>query len=125
MITAQSQLLHKTSLNLVFHRNFAWINWLGYVTFVQSIIDNYKPYNSNLQVFLACGPMISDPCCTYVQNVVDTLNQSNNGIAHFIDMQNILSYPDDYGCSGHPNVIGDQKMAKIAIPIIQQVMEWW
>jgi len=32
---------------------------------------------------------------------------------YFINMQKILTYPDDYGCDGHPNVAGHAKMAKV------------
>jgi len=88
----------------------------GYINFIKYIRSQYAPANPTL--FLACGPMISDPCCTYVQNVASSVN------ATFIDMQNILSPPIDYGCDGHPSVSGHWKMAEIAGPIIQKTMGW-
>ena len=62
----------------------------GYKQFIQSIRTQYT---QAVPIFLACGPMISDPCCTYVQNVVASENN-----CHFINLQNILT-SDEYGVS--------------------------
>ncbi|KAF2077153.1 hypothetical protein CYY_001538 [Polysphondylium violaceum] len=86
----------------------------GYISFVNFIKSKYT---NNPTFFLACGPMIGNPCCQYVQNVATTVN------AIYIDMQGILN-TNDYGCNGHPNVSGHSKMASIASPIIQKNMGW-
>ena len=105
---------------------------LGYVNFVNYIRGKYAS-NSNLKIFAACGPLISNPCCELVQKVAIQQN------LEFIDLQNILTYPgtsftkftlfntnlDDYGCDYHPAVSGQQKMADTALPIIRQVMNWY
>jgi hypothetical protein len=62
--------------------------------------------------------VIGDPCCSYVSNVANAMN------ATYISLQNILTYPDDYGCLGHPNVVGHAKMAETVAPYIKKVMGW-
>jgi hypothetical protein len=48
-----------------------------------------QAYGEDMIFFLACGPMISNPCCEYVQNVV-----SREYRTHFINMQNLLTEED-------------------------------
>jgi len=88
----------------------------AYVAFVKRILNNYatKPP----QIFLMCGPMITDPCCQYVQDAATAIK------ATYIDVQKILVDPTDIGCASHPNVSGHQKMANIAIPVVKKVMGW-
>ena len=104
------------------------MNFLNYIT------GQYN--NSNLQVFLVCGPLIGDPCCSYVQQVATSMGSR----FHYIDMQGILNTTNghgkrkndtfiiniyiDLGCDYHPNVMGEQKMADAAIPTIATVMGW-
>jgi hypothetical protein len=38
---------------------------------VEYIYSQYKGNHETPHFFLACGPMISQPCCSYVKNVVD------------------------------------------------------
>jgi len=87
----------------------------GYINFVNYIKQQYS--NRLPTIFLVCGPLISDPCCSYVQNVATIVG------AVYIDMQGILNQ-NDYGCNGHPNTSGHAKMASIASPIIQKNMGW-
>ncbi|KYQ93365.1 esterase [Tieghemostelium lacteum] len=86
-----------------------------YVQFIQFIQSKYT--ESNPKFFLICGPMIGGPSCLYVETVAQLTNST------YIDMQNILE-EDEYGCAGHPNVLGHVTMAKLAIPVIQDVMNW-
>lgn len=62
----------------------------GYYEFIARI--RYV-YGMDLPLFLVCGPMIGDPCCQYVQEVV-----SNVDGAHYVDLQNIL-VSGDFGVS--------------------------
>ncbi|GAM17045.1 hypothetical protein SAMD00019534_002200 [Acytostelium subglobosum LB1] len=87
-----------------------------YTNLVKAI---HNIYSNKPKIFLACGPMIGDPCCSYVQSVADSID----GVT-YIDMQNILVTANDIGCRGHPGKTGNIKMANIACPIIQKVMEW-
>jgi len=84
--------------------------------FLGLLSTNYKP---DTQYFLVCGPLISNPCCEYVQNVVS----SSSDNVHYVDMQNILDN-SDRGCNYHPNVSGHLKMFNVLSPIMQKVMKW-
>jgi len=91
----------------------------GYNKFIANIKAWYSR-NPGLRFFLACGPLIFNPCCEYVKAVA----MSNGPNFHFIDMQGILQYPADYGCDYHPNIEGHKKMAAVAQPIIKAAMGW-
>ncbi|EFA85965.1 esterase [Heterostelium album PN500] len=86
-----------------------------YINLIQTI-NNWYP--NKPKIFLVCGPMISGAVCDYVESVSETVES-----ATYIDLQNILD-DSDYGCNGHPNQSGHAKMAEIAYPIIQKVMQW-
>jgi len=88
----------------------------GYSNFIKLIRSKYAP--AAPKIFLACGPLIRDPCCEYVQSVANITGST------FIDLQGILTFPDDYGCDYHPNVSGHAKMANISVPIISRVLGW-
>jgi len=90
----------------------------AYRAYLQAIRASYAP--NTIVFFLVCGPLIGNPCCTYVQDVVREEN-SNNVV--YVDLQNILN-GNDYGCDGHPNVSGHAKMAAGTYPVIQKRMDW-
>eukprot|EP01119_Soliformovum_irregulare_P010139 TRINITY_DN2472_c0_g4_i1.p1 TRINITY_DN2472_c0_g4~~TRINITY_DN2472_c0_g4_i1.p1 ORF type:complete len:353 (-),score=58.12 TRINITY_DN2472_c0_g4_i1:151-1176(-) len=89
----------------------------AYVSLIASLRSRYG--RSDLPIFAVCGPLIGDPCCQYVENV--SKMESN---VHFVNLQNILSFPQDYGCDGHPNYIGHEIMATKTIPYIESVLGW-
>jgi len=89
----------------------------GYQNYIEAIRTSYTPHNPT--IFLACGPLIGDPCCSYVQDVV-----GNDTSLTFINLQNILQFPEDYGCDYHPNYLGHMLMANITIPVVGKVMGW-
>jgi len=88
----------------------------SYKTFITLIRNRY---GNNIQLFLVCGPMIGNPCCQYVQQVVLD-NQPN---VHYVDLQGILQQ-SDLGCDYHPNVSGHTKMADKTIPVIASALNW-
>jgi len=90
----------------------------GYNNFLNFI---WSKYGKSIKLFLVCGPLIGNPCCQYVQAIVS--QHSGQGV-NYVNLQNILTYPQDYGCDGHPNVSGHAKMAANTIPIIKSVMGW-
>jgi len=90
----------------------------GYQNFIAFLLGNYQ----QVHIFLVCGPLINNPCCSYIQDVVKT-KSINFPTIYYVDMTNILN-STDYGCDGHPNVSGHQKMANVAIPTIKKVMGW-
>ncbi|EGG17740.1 esterase [Cavenderia fasciculata] len=86
----------------------------GYLAFIQLLKSKYT---NNPTFFLACGPMISNPCCQYVKDIATQTGST------FINLQGLLT-PESTGCAGHPNQLGHTYMAKVAFPIIQQTMDW-
>ncbi|KAM9984121.1 hypothetical protein ACTFIZ_003822 [Dictyostelium cf. discoideum] len=88
----------------------------GYIEFIKTIKSNYA--QAEPEIFLICGPMIGNPCCEYVANVSTLIG------ATYIDAQNILTEPTDFGCNGHPSLTGHQKLGAVVSPVIQKVMKW-
>lgn len=88
----------------------------AYHQFLATIRD---AYGTQTVFFLVCGPMSSATVsCPYVEQVARTeLN------AHYVDMSDILS-SSDYGCGGHPNILGHRKMADTLIVAIESVLHW-
>jgi len=76
-------------------------------------------YGAKLHLFLVCGPMIGNPCCQNVKQVVAE-NQPN---VHFVDLEGILQQ-SDLGCDYHPNVAGHKKMADLTVPVIAAALNW-
>ncbi len=68
------------------------------------IRDKYSSVADKQHIFLVCYPSASEPLCSYVQNVVNTERAQGFSNVHYIDLGDILVYPDDYGCDLHPNV---------------------
>jgi len=90
----------------------------GYNNFLNFL---WSKYGKSIKIFLVCGPLIGNPCCQYIQDIVS--QHSSQGV-YYVNLQNILIYPQDYGCDGHPNVAGHAKMAAKTIPVVKQVMGW-
>lgn len=90
----------------------------GYINFVHYM----KQYYPNAHIFAACGPMTRNPCCTYVQHIVEKLSQEYNNV-HYLDLQ-IAWTPEDIGCAGHPSVLMHTKMAKRTTEAIANVLHW-
>ena len=89
----------------------------GYIrllTFIRS------KYGSAPHIFLACGPMIGDPCC---ENVKSVAAQFADPAVHYVDLRFII-LPEDIGCDGHPSVQGHTKMANLLIPQISKYLNW-
>ncbi|KYR02412.1 esterase [Tieghemostelium lacteum] len=92
----------------------------------QNFVDTYidfigylkNQYSNNPQFFILCGPMISNPCCNYVEMVASKTNSV------YIPLQNILN-SKNMGCGGHPNYQAHQIMANMIVPIIQDTMNWY
>jgi len=81
-------------------------------------------YGKDVSIFTLCGPLIGDPCCSYIQNITKTLNSQGDSKVYYVDMQNILVYPQDYGCDWHPAVSGQQKMSDILVSALKSKLGW-
>jgi len=91
---------------------------------LEDFIDDIQTkYSSNTTVVLTCGPMVVVPLCNFTQNVVDKM-WNNGKPVYYVSFDGILNFPSDYGCDGHPNHVGQQKMAEITIPVLKKILDW-
>jgi len=88
----------------------------AYRQFIQRLQNEYSP---DTKFFLVCGPMLDTPCMT-----IESLVRSYPKNVYFVNLQNILVWPNDYGCDGHPNIAGHAKMAKLTSPVVRSAMNW-
>jgi lysophospholipase L1-like esterase len=95
----------------------------GYLKLIAKI---RTAYGSQTQIFCVVGPMIDEPCYSYVKEMVEMQQNANNDSRiHFIGIpKSILSVEKDYGASGHPGGDGQKKMAQLVAPVISTVMSW-
>lgn len=90
------------------------------------LIDKVRSLYPNVTIFCVIGPMVEEPCESYIREVVKE-QQSRTGImhdVHFIDIHRYIMNVDDWGCDMHPNVFGSMKMADVMVPIIRLWMNW-
>ena len=90
------------------------------------LIGAIRKYYGDVPVFCAVGPMIDQPCYSYVKEVVDQsrIKYSTKKI-YFIGMPiELLNTSDDLGSDYHPSWKGQRKMAAHMAPIISNVMGW-
>lgn len=94
----------------------------GYEKLINKIFDAY----GEIPVFCIVGPMIDEPCYSYVKEVVGrfrTTYQKQN--VYFVGIPGYLMVRDkDLGADSHPNYSGQRKMAAHVLPVISGVMGW-
>lgn len=95
----------------------------GYLKLIAQI---RAAYGNQAQIFCIVGPMIDEPCYSYVKEVVEIQRITNSDPhIHFIGIpKSILSLEKDYGAAGHPGGDGQKKMAQMVAPVISTVMNW-
>lgn len=94
----------------------------GYVNMIGAI----RKYYGDVPVFCVVGPMIDQPCYSYVKEVVDQCRiKYSTSKVYFIGMPiELLNTSDDLGSDYHPSWKGQRKMAAHMAPIISNVMGW-
>jgi len=76
-------------------------------------------------IFCVCGPMIGEPCASYIEEVVEQCQQINaNKEVYYIPISTSLLTMADRGSDWHPNIQGQQKITNVILPIIQDTMNW-
>lgn len=81
------------------------------------LIDQYRAaYGDKVPIFLMCGPLIGNPCCEYVQQVVKLATNT-----FYIPVPPLE--PIDIAC-GHPSKRGHEVMFSDAYSVIASVMNW-
>ncbi len=92
----------------------------------EGLITHVRQVYGNLPIFCIVGPMINEPCYSYVKEMVENyklLNKSAN--INFIGIPNELTNgKGDLGSDSHPSAQGQKKMAAMIAPVISSVMGW-
>ncbi len=94
----------------------------GYENLINEITNQY----GELPIFCVVGPMIDEPCYSYVKQMVDdfrNIYQKKN--IYFIGIPAYLTNPEkDLGSDYHPNYSGQRKMAGHVLPVMATVLGW-
>ncbi len=94
----------------------------AYEKLIQEVLRQY----GDLPVFCVVGPMIDEPCYSYVKEMVEnfrSLQQKRN--IYFVGIPTYLIDPGkDNGSDTHPNYSGAKKMAAHVLPVIASVLGW-
>jgi lysophospholipase L1-like esterase len=92
----------------------------------EKLIQQVRLAYGTIPVFCIVGPMIDEPCYSYVKEVVHSF-----GILYgdynvfFIGIPSaLLNSKEDLGADSHPSDEGQQKMASHIIPVIATVTGW-
>ena len=89
------------------------------------LINRVQSHYSEVTIFCICGPMIGEPCASYINEVVNLCRQNNvNKNVHYIGISTALLTMSDRGSDWHPNIQGQQKIADVIIPVIMDTMNW-
>jgi lysophospholipase L1-like esterase len=94
----------------------------GYNKLINEVLRQY----GEIPVFCVVGPMIDEPCYSYVKEMVESFrseNQKKN--VFFVGIPTYLMDPEkDLGSDTHPNYQGQRKMAAHVLPVISSVLGW-
>ena len=92
----------------------------------ENLIDNVVKQYGEIPVFCIVGPMIDEPCYSYVKQMVDDLRniyQKRN--IYFVGIPTYLMNPEkDLGSDTHPNYSGQRKMAAHVLPVMSSILGW-
>lgn len=93
----------------------------GYTKLIHEVFQQY----GKIPVFCVVGPIIDEPCYSYVKEMVEDLRAANNSNVYFLGIPTYLMDPEkDLGSDTHPNYSGQRKMAGHVLPVIASVMKW-
>lgn len=90
-----------------------------------NLIERVRSLYPGVTIFCVCGPMIEEPCFTFIKEIVDQ-EQAKTVIpsVYFIGIPKKIMSDADWGCDWHPNIQGMRKMADIIVPEIRLRMKW-
>jgi lysophospholipase L1-like esterase len=94
----------------------------AYSKLIRKVFSLYPGVN----IFCVSGPMIGEPCLSYVKEIVEE-NQKSRGEKNnlfFIEIDRKAMKTTDWGCDWHPNISGSKKMAEIISAELKKRMNW-
>lgn len=94
----------------------------GYENLILRVQKNYP----GVPVFCIVGPMIDEPCYSYVKEMVEAFRQVHQvSNVYFVGVPTYLMIPGhDLGADSHPNYSGQKKTASFLVPVMSSVLGW-
>jgi lysophospholipase L1-like esterase len=94
-------------------------------TAYQNLIDRIRNLYHGVNIFCLCGPMIEEPCLSYIKEVVKLdQDKKRDKDVFFIEIPRSIMTDNDWGCDMHPNMRGMIKIANIIADEIKARMYW-
>lgn len=92
----------------------------------ENFIVRIKELYNDVYVVCVTGPMVDEPCSTYVDEMVEDFKYVYNTdrITHVNLPIPLLNGRKDLGSDWHPSFLGHQKIARSLIPVISSIMNW-
>lgn len=92
----------------------------------EKLINEVRKQYGDLPIFCVVGPMIDEPCYSYVKEMVDDFRevyQRKN--VYFVGIPTyLMNREKDLGSDSHPNYLGQRKMAAHVLPVISSILGW-
>jgi lysophospholipase L1-like esterase len=91
----------------------------------KKLINRVRALYPGVLIFCICGPMIEEPCFSYINEVVtEEGTNKNQPDIFFVGIHRKIMSDSDWGCDSHPNMQGMRKMADLLIAEIRRRMNW-
>jgi len=89
------------------------------------LIHRVRAQYPGVEIFCLCGPMIGEPCWSYIKEVVDREEKGKRDKdVFFVGIEKKMLNDTDWGCDMHPNVYGMAKMTDILVAAMKMRMNW-
>ena len=98
----------------------------SFLSAYKQLISEVRITHGTVPVFCVVGPMINEPCFTYVKELTRYFrNEGNDDQVYFSGLpDNLLNQDEDLGSDWHPSYRGQQKIAAQLLVPIATVKEW-
>lgn len=93
-----------------------------YKQLLQTIVNSYSTQKSLVLVSLCGG--IDQTFCSYLEPAVNDFSKIYPNSYYIHIPQDLLHYPEDFGCWDHRNVKGQTKLFEYLAPKISDIMNW-
>ena len=89
------------------------------------LIHRVQRLYPGVEIFCVCGPMIGEPCWSYIKDVVAREQKGKREkTVFFVGIEKKSLAATDWGCDMHPNVTGMAKMADALAAEMRMRMGW-
>jgi lysophospholipase L1-like esterase len=89
------------------------------------LINRVRTYYPGVTIFCICGPMIGEPCMSYIKEiVVNEQKKTREKDVFFIPIPRSIMTDSDWGCDMHPDISGAVKVTNEIVPVLRTFMNW-